>query len=319
MPSQTGATGPPPSSKDMDPFPDNFAPVFIRNQFLTTIPTPTKQQFGDLGGKCAIVTGSNTGLGLEASRQLLSLGLSRLIMGVRNLDSGATAAKQLREANPSASVDVWHLDMESYDSVRAFAARCDADLDRIDMVILNAGLSPLDFAVVPTTGHERAVQVNHISTALLALLLVPVLRAKSAGRSSPPPHLTLVNSAMAQLCSFPNRDARPLLPSFDDVTVYPWNGSERYGASKLLSQLFVARLTELVGPDDVIINMVDPGLTKGTGLSRDVRGPLWLVMKMFVASAGRPVSKGASTYVDAVVKQGKGSHGSFLMNCHNAP
>ncbi|KAM0450826.1 hypothetical protein ACHAPV_004137 [Trichoderma viride] len=65
--------------------------------------------------------------------------------------------------------------------------------------------------------------------------------------------------------------------------------------------------------------MVDPGLTKGTSLGRDVKGPLSLALKGFLGIAGRPTERGSATYVDAVLGHGKDSHGSFLMNCKNAP
>ncbi|CAM1508641.1 Fc.00g054890.m01.CDS01 [Cosmosporella sp. VM-42] len=304
-------------SKHMAPLPDNFGPVFFRNQFRTKIDLPTKQKYPDVKGKCAIVTGSNTGLGFEAAKQLLSLGLSHLVMAVRSLERGKAAATELIATNSSAKIEVWQLDMESYDSIQAFVRRCQDGLPRIHIVILNAGLSPMTFATVPATGHEKAIQVNHISTALLAILMLPVLKRNSVDQI--PPRITIVNSATAHLCKFPNKDKRPLLPSFDDTAVTPWNAEERYGVSKLLSQLFVVKLAENVSPEDIVINMVDPGLTKGTGLSRDARGGIAIAAKVFFSVAGRPVNRGAATYVDAVLGQGKESHGCFLMNCKISP
>lgn len=65
--------------------------------------------------------------------------------------------------------------------------------------------------------------------------------------------------------------------------------------------------------------MVDPGLTKGTGLARDVNGLLAIVVKIFHAIAARPVDRGAATYADALLGHGKESHGCFLMNKQIAP
>jgi NAD(P)-dependent dehydrogenase (short-subunit alcohol dehydrogenase family) len=262
-------------------------------------------------------------------------------MGVRSTTRGEAAANKLRAAaNPSAKIDVWHLDMESYDSIQAFARNC-ADLattTRIDMVILNAGLARLKFATTPSTKHEQTIQINHTSTLLLTILLLPVLSsskhkhklaAASAGgytsstssqhQHQRPPVLTLVNSVTAHLAKFPNNAhaQRPLLPSFDDPTTY--DAAERYGVSKLLNQLATVNLTELISPDDVVINMVDPGLTKGTGLARDAKGIYGVAVKLLLSIAGRPVNRGAATYVDAVLAHGKESHGCFLMNCKIAP
>ncbi|EXJ91050.1 hypothetical protein A1O1_04157 [Capronia coronata CBS 617.96] len=308
-------------SKDQPPLPSNFSPVFLRNQFWTKIELPTRQKYPDVSGTSAIITGSNTGLGFEAARQLLSLGLSHLVMGVRSLTTGTAAATRLQTANPTAKINVWQLDMESYDSIQAFAAKCQDNLSRIDMVILNAGISPLEFKTLPATGHERTIQTNHISTVLLAILMLPIMKSKSKDRgpTPSPPVLTVVNSVTAHLCKFPNRGRRPLLPSFDDTAITPFDGQERYSVSKLLCQLFIVKLAELVDPNDVIINMVDPGLTKGTSLFRELSGAVAIVAKAFFSLAGRPVRRGAATYVDAGLGHGKESHGCFLMNCQIAP
>lgn len=306
-------------SKDMAPFPDKFFSIFFQNQFRTMIELPTKEKYPGVKAKCGIITGSNIGLGFESAKQLLALGLSHLVMGVRSLEKGKAAVSQLRTVNSSAKIEVWQLDMDSYDSIQAFVLRCQENLSHIDFVILNAGLAPLKFTTNPATGHEKTIQVNHISTVFLAILLLPVLKSMPKGHQNNPPRLTIVNSVTAHLCKFPNKSKRPLLPSFDDLAVTPFDGQERYGVSKLLCQLFIVKLAQNVNPDDVIINMVDPGLTKSTGLTRDTRGGLAMAVKIFLSIAGRPVNRGAATYVDAVLGHGKESHGSFLMNCKNAP
>ena len=304
-------------SKDMPPLPKNFGKIFWNNQFRVKIELPTRSKFPSLEGKVAIVTGANSGLGFESARQLLTLGLSHLVVAVRSIKKGKAAASQLSLANPAATIDVWALDMESYDSVQAFVCKCDTELSRIDYTILNAGIRPIAFSTTTSTGHETAIQVNHISTILLTILLLPVLKAKSTRDN--PARLTVINSIMAHLCKFPNRDKRPLLPSFDDTKITPWGSMERYGVSKLLPQLFLVKLTEHVKSDDVVINMVDPGLTKGTGLGRDASGALLIVGKIFNGITARPVNRGAATYIDALLGHGKESHGCFLMNTEISP
>lgn len=305
-------------SKQMDGFPENFFPIFVQNQFRTKIELPTREKYPGVEARCVIITGSNTGLGFESARQFLSLGVSHLVMGVRSIDRGNEAAAKLRQANPSARIDVWKLDMESYKSIQAFVQKCQQDLTRIDNVILNAGLSNLKYEIAPETGHEKTVQVNHFGTALLGLLLLPVLKEKSKGLGYPP-QMTVVNSLMAHLCKLPNKDQRPFLASFDDTAITPWDPQERYGASKLLSQLFLVRLAERVSPDYVTINMVDPGLTKDTRLWREITGLMAVGAGAFTKIAGRPVDRGAATYIDAALGLGRESHGCFLMNSTIAP
>ncbi|RBR21361.1 uncharacterized protein FIESC28_04898 [Fusarium coffeatum] len=300
-----------PPSKYLPPLPNFWLPTFIKNQFLTTIPPP---KYTQVQSKTAIITGSNTGLGFEASRQLISLGLSHLIMGVRNLQKGREAARKLEQEGKGVKIDVWELDMCEYDSIWAFAKKC-GTLEKVDLVILNAGLSPSKFETVKGTGHELAVQVNHFSTALLTLLIIPILKTKSSN-----PHISIVNSLTAHLCAFPNHKQNPLLPSFDDPANFI-SPSERYGVSKLLNQLFVVRLSEKICADDVVINMVDPGLTSGTNLGghHNAKGLGGMVVRTILKMVGRRVEEGAATYTDAVFGHGRESHGCFLMSCEIAP
>jgi len=304
------------ASKDMPPRTEGFGSTFFKNQFRTTIPIPTRKE-ADVTGKVAIVTGANSGLGLESSKQLLALGLSRLTIAVRSPSRGEAAASKLRLAYPKAAIDVWALDMESYQSVQDFVRRCDSHLSQIDIVILNAGGMAFKFRKAPN-GHEQAVQVNYLSTVLLVLLLVPILKAKSSA-SATPPHITVVSSIMGHLAKWTKRNAKPLLPSFDDEKIPYSEYQERYGVSKQLGQLFLVKLTDYVKADDVIINMVDPGLTKGTRLAASL--PIYLkpLYAVFLGVAARPVNRGAATYIDAAVIQGKESHGCFLLNCGIAP
>jgi NAD(P)-dependent dehydrogenase (short-subunit alcohol dehydrogenase family) len=301
------------SSKDIGPLEGNFFPkYFIKNQFRTPTVYPPKDL--DLTSQVAIVTGSNTGLGYEASRQLLSYKLSHLVMAVRTVQKGETAADQLRKDFPQATIEVWMLDMNSYESIQSFADRVKSDLPRLDMAILNAGLGKQTFGTVPATGHEESVQVNYLSTSLLAILLLPILKTRSP--SGKPGRLTLINSATAYMTKFQNRDAKQLLASFDDPK--QWDGNDRYGSSKLLGQMFTYKLLEYVSADDVIINLADPGLVKGTGLGGK-GGILISVARSIFSLAGRTVEAGATAYVDAVAVKGKESHGCFLMSWEIAP
>lgn len=146
------------ASKDLPPRTEAFFPtIFYKTQFCE------KHAGLPLGltllSKVAIVTGSNVGLGFESARQLLALNLSHLILAVRSTEKGEQAASQLRAQFPHAKIEVWKLDMCSYSSIQEFAFRVDADLTRLDIALLNAGLVKPSYTVVKETGHEETVQV----------------------------------------------------------------------------------------------------------------------------------------------------------------
>ncbi|KAI0869420.1 NAD(P)-binding protein [Hypoxylon argillaceum] len=134
-----------------------------------------------LAGKTAIVTGSNIGLGLECARQLLDLGIEKLILAVRDEAKGAAARETLRTAS-KAIIEVWKLDLSHYDSVTAFTERAKT-LPRLDFVVLNAGVFKVTFDQNPDTHHEEVIQVNYLSTALLTILMLPVIQSKNTSEA----------------------------------------------------------------------------------------------------------------------------------------
>ncbi|KAB5528035.1 hypothetical protein GE09DRAFT_1253710 [Coniochaeta sp. 2T2.1] len=277
-------------SRDLPPSITSFGSVFYNNQFRAKPQWPAPRY-------------------KPAGIQLLDLGLSRLILAVRSVNKGENAAAVLRSKYHRATVDVWQLDMCSYDSIQTFARRVDSHLPRIDVVILNAGVIKLEFHSVQSTGHEETAQVNYLSTAFLALLL-PILKNKRL-TGGEPSHLSIVSAAVTLVAKFPNRDADPLLPSFDNPMYF--DRQETYNTSKLMMHSFLWKLVGYVKAEDVIVNLTDPAWVKGTGFTRDVKGPIKVLLKLF-SLTGRTPRIGAACLVDAVVNKGKESHGCFLMS-----
>ncbi|KAI1376393.1 NAD(P)-binding protein [Hypoxylon crocopeplum] len=303
------------TSKELPPLDVPFFPnIFVKNQFRTKPQRPPKTT--DLSGKVAIITGANTGLGYEAAKQMLSLKLSHLVIAVRNNAKGEAAATKLRAKYPQATIEVVLLDMSQYSSIQDFARRVESRLSRVDMVILNAGLFKFSYNIVPGTGHEEHVQVNYLSTVLLAILLLPILKNKSPPGT--PGRITIINAALALTVPVPTTNGhKSLLAALDDPKAF--NGSSQYNTSKVLAQMFAYKLVEYVSADDVIVNLVCPGYVKGTNLGHDVNVVVRAVGSVFGAMMARNIHDGASTYLDAAFVKGKESHGSFLMSWKVTP
>lgn len=302
-------------SKDLAPLASSFWPIFLKSQLRHKAQLPPKDT--NLSGKVAIITGGNQGLGFESARQFLSFRLSHLIITVRSEEKGKAAALKLQAEYPKSTINVWLLDMCSYESIQAFVKRVDRELPRLDIAILNAGRSKADFELIPSTGHEESLQVNYLSTILLAALLLPILKSKSP--LGTPGRLSIVTSGTTLFTKFSNSQQSPLLKSFDDIKTAPAPGIETYGATKLLCHMFLYKLVDYVSADDVIVNLVDPGMTRGTGLNRDVPKILTVLVVPVLGAMSRKVSDGASAYLDATVVKGKESHGCFLMDWEIRP
>ncbi|OKL57911.1 hypothetical protein UA08_06444 [Talaromyces atroroseus] len=282
---------------------------FVKSQFLTR--SQRAPEDTNLTGQVAIITGGSSGLGYYCARHLLSLKLSCLILAVRSVEKGKSVAEKFLLDYPTAKVEVWHLEMTSYNSIQAFCRRVQADLPRLDITILNAGAIKGEFGLC-STGHEEVIQVNYLSTFLLAILMLPM--AKDKAPLGTPGRLTIVSSGVALWAKMPNRNERPLLSSFDDTKVLPWDPVERYFSSKMLGHLFFVRMLEYLNADDVIVNMVEPGMCKGSELHRDVTGGAGIFLDIYKGLTGRKPENGAWTYVDACVVKGKESHGCFCMD-----
>ncbi|KAF5017479.1 hypothetical protein F66182_10584 [Fusarium sp. NRRL 66182] len=262
-----------------------------------------------LDGQTAIITGSNRGLGFEAARQLLQLGVSYLILAVRSQKKGDAAALKLREECGSAKIDVGVVDMADYNSIMSFVDRC-RKLDRIDYVVLNAGFMNTKFERNDRTGHESVLQTNYLSTALLGLELAKVMEEKRHA-SSQPPVLSVVGSDSMYLSNF--NPTGPIFACMDDPTQYSMFA--QYLASKLMVMMFFSRLAESFNNKDIIINVCNPGMTAGTGADEDAEKPSFAVrcMRFFlVKTLARSVEAGASNYVYALIFAGPESHGSFV-------
>jgi len=108
---------------------------FFKAQF-TKIPRVAQV---NLSASTVLVTGANTGLGLEAAREIVKSKPRRLILAVRNVDKGNAAKKALETAKGGdTSIEVRKLDQASFASVQAFAK--DLEGEPIDIAILNAGM-----------------------------------------------------------------------------------------------------------------------------------------------------------------------------------
>ena len=130
----------------------------------------------DLTGRSIIVTGANSGIGLEAATSLAAHGAA-VTLAVRDVGRGSSAAEQIRSATPGAQVDVARLDLADLASVREFAAAwTGAHADGLDVLVNNAGVMAIPRRVT-ADGFEMQLGTNHLGHFALTGLLVGSLRA----------------------------------------------------------------------------------------------------------------------------------------------
>lgn len=281
---------------------------FYRQFFAKT--TPLTKRDVDLSGKTAIITGSNTGLGLEIARQLLDLGLSKLIIAARNVPKGEAARNDLLlgRATNSCEIEVWSLDLSSYESVTKLAEKAKGPAS-LDIAVLNAGIYKVTEEFNPSTGFEEDVQTNYLSNVLLMTLLLPILKEKSRTN---PARLVLVSSDTAAWAQFTERNSRPILAAFKTKS-HKWSMQERYGTSKLLGQMFLTELAQRVPASVITLDATNPGFCYGSELARGGKGTfLGFLFGIFARLVGKPLRIGARTIVHAAAGFGEEVHGQYI-------
>ncbi len=220
-------------------------------------------------GTVCLITGANSGVGLETARNLASRGAT-VVMCARDRGRGEAALRDVQQSTGSDSLELLDLDLASLDSVRAAAASFLERHDRLDLLINNAGLI-LSERQTTQDGFESTFGINHLGHFSLTTLLLDAL-----ARSAPARVINLASEA--------HRMSRGL--DLDDLMYErrSYNGWRAYGDSKLANILFTVELARRLEGTGVVAHAVHPGVV-GTGFGRD--GDVSGIMGRLIKLAGR--------------------------------
>lgn len=207
----------------------------------------------DQSGRMVIVTGANTGIGFETARELARKG-AHVTLACRSLDKGREAVKRILADCARAAVSLEQLDLSDLRNVEAFAARFADQHERLDLLILNAGV------MVPpesktAQGFELQFGVNHLGHFALTGTLLPLVMATEGSR------VVVVSSTAATRGGMHFDDLQ-----FEKRGYAPW---QAYAQSKLANQLFTLELQRRLraARSSVLVTAAHPGWT-ATDLQR---------------------------------------------------
>ncbi len=235
----------------------------------------TTADIPDQSGRVAVVTGSNTGLGLETARALAGAGAD-VVIAVRNLDKGETAKATILESYPDATVHLQSLDLASLDSTGKAAAEILGRHERLDLLINNAGVMYTEWQTT-SDGFEFQTGVNHLGHFAFTMALLDRLMATEGSR------VVSVSSL-----------AHKIKSKLDPATMMSGEKYDRiaaYGRSKLANLLFTyelqRRLTAAESTTEALA--AHPGGSK-TELARNAPRPVRFMERFsgpFLQSAGQ--------------------------------
>jgi len=255
----------------------------------------------DLKGKVALITGANSGIGLETARCLAKAGCE-VIGTTREQKRGEEAFKTITDTIPGAKVEMMELHLTSFSSIRDFAAAFIKKHKKINYLILNAGVMMIKDRQVTKEGIEEQFGVNHVGHFLLTKLLLDTVKSSAPGR-------VVVLSSLANFRSG---------IIFDDVnSEKKYDKMVAYGQSKTANALFALHLNKLLKKENVKVEAfsVHPGSIAtdlGRHLSEDDKK--FLLQNHY---RWKSLQQGAATTLVAALDESlEGKGGAYLSDCN---
>jgi light-dependent protochlorophyllide reductase len=286
-----------------------------------------------------LVTGGNSGIGLECSRQLAHAGWHVWIAS-RDREASAEAVRRIEKESGADSADALSVDLGSLESVRALAREIAARDIPLRAVVCNAGLQFFNGAARHSTdGYELTFAVNHLGHFLLVNLLLERLAANAPAR------IAIVSSGVHD----PKLRTGMPKPAISDLQTLAETGGPRadaydgrlaYVNSKLCNLWFAYELARRIEGSaatrsgrSITVNAFDPGLVPGSGLAREYPPAMRFVWERvlpgiaraatpFVASISTKAKSGAALarlVLDPALERTTGKYFPSHTRWHEAP
>ncbi|RWS29030.1 retinol dehydrogenase 14-like isoform X1 [Leptotrombidium deliense] len=257
----------------------------------------------DMSGKTVIITGGNAGIGKETARGLAKKN-AKVILACRNMAKARVAAEDIIKTTGNNSVFVKHCDLAALATVRSFCNEILNTENRLDVLILNAGMVPSRGKHMTQDSLELQFSSNHLGHFLMTNLLLQLLK-KSA-----PSRIVVVSS---YLHHYGNVDFENL--SFEKYTPDPLF---TYCKSKLANILFVKELTRRLQNTQVTANALHPGLVK-TDINKDCPWYTRRVLQPIAFRFAKTAEEGAQTSIFlSTSNKVQNVSGKYFVDCKEA-
>jgi len=201
-----------------------------------------------------LVTGATDGLGKQVALNLSLRGATVLLHG-RNREKGEATLQEIRERTGSQKLMYYNADFSSFDEVRRISGQIQAEQERLDVLINNAGMGAgmrHSQREKSRDGHELRFAVNYLATFLLTHSLLPLLL-----RSTP-----------ARIINVASIGQQPL--DFDNVMLEEgYDGLRAYRQSKLAQVMFTFDLSEELAKTGITVNCLHPATLMNTKMVFD--------------------------------------------------
>ncbi|KAL4942576.1 hypothetical protein BDV06DRAFT_235318 [Aspergillus oleicola] len=261
-----------------------------------SIPFNSEQDIPSLEGKVIVVTGGNIGLGKQSVLEYAKHNPSLIWLAARSQSKAQAAIEEIQSQlpkNAKANIKILELDLASFDSIKAAARTVLSESERLDILLLNAGIMATPPGLTKD-GYEIQFGTNYLGHILLAKLLLPLLE-KTSALPNADIRLISVTSRGHELAPKEGIKYDTLHTSANDLGPYG-----RYGQSKL-AQILWSREAAKHYPN-ITINAIHPGIVRTNLMNNATGSPCWLkVLGMIAYYVVTPVDRGVKNQLWASV------------------
>jgi NAD(P)-dependent dehydrogenase (short-subunit alcohol dehydrogenase family) len=206
-----------------------------------------KQKTSDVNmqGKTVVISGSSSGVGLEALKQFAAKN-ANIVMVVRNLEKSTIIKNQILDEF-KCNIDIIIADFSDFDSVKKAANEILQNYKTIDVLINSVGIHSTKKRL-NKDGFEMGFVVNHLSVFLFTQLLLDRLKESSPSR------IIQVNSEGHRFNGLKINDVN------FEKRIY--TGLRSYGQSKVAQLYTMYEMSKRLEGTGVTINAMHPGAVK---------------------------------------------------------
>lgn len=258
--------------------------------------------------KTALITGANTGIGLETAKALVEKGYVT-VLGCRNPEKGQATKQKLKRMFPGAKVESVTFDLADLQSVKDFSKKALDQGMPLDLLINNAGVMACP-KMKTKDDFEYQIGVNHLGHFALTQMLLPLMM-------DPERPSRIVNVASsAHLFGTMN---------FDDImSEKSYDRWRAYGQSKLANVLFTRELSQRLGKEySLTANTLHPGVVATELFRYFTPDPLPWFLEPLMKVAGnflKTPEQGAETSIYlATSPRVDGVSGEYYADCRPSP
>ncbi|RYP07501.1 hypothetical protein DL765_009145 [Monosporascus sp. GIB2] len=241
---------------------------------IKSIPFNPNKDIGSLAGKVILVTGGNSGLGKQSILEFSRHNPAQIWLGARDLQKAKAAADDIRRQVPGAPIKLLELDLSSFESIKKAAKKFSSECDRLDILMLNAGLMG-SAPSLTKEGYEIHIGVNHLGHALLCKLLVPVMERTAESSVDADVRVIVITSSAHKMCPLSAIEFEGLTTTAENMIALV-----RYGQSKLANILYARELAKRF--PQFRVAAVSPGYVN-TNIQHSMTGVPTIVRKLDTA------------------------------------